>query len=91
MSHFHEGWDNLVDSTKKVFINVTCYQDNATAKNVVTTVKKIGFSENKIFKGLDWNLVVNGDYNVRRRRGEDFIFLIETNGKNINFKQIGKL
>lgn len=59
--HLYEEWSGRIDTTKKVFINVNCYHDSVIAKNAVAAIKKIGFSENKIFKGMDLGLVTDGD------------------------------
>mgnify|MGYP003624023872 CR=1 FL=1 len=81
----------LLDSSRKVFVNENCYQDKEITSHIITALEKMGFSKDNITRGVNLDLMRNGDYKIRCIGGDVMVFQIEFYKENVILKPITKL
>ena len=85
------GTVQVLDSSRKAFINENCYKDEVIARYVLKQLEQIGFSKNNIVQGLDLNIAIEGDYRIGCVGGDILVSQIEMIGNSITLRPIGFL
>jgi hypothetical protein len=83
-------WDGTLDLSKRVFVEMSCYQDKEMKTYVLTRLERLGFSKNKMVEGLNLDLARTGDYYIRCGGADVLISKMSFNGNDISLERLGK-
>lgn len=78
-----------MDTSRKVFINETCFKDQVTIRYILKKLDVMGFSKNNIVRRSDLYLATEGDYEIRYEGGDILISQVEFKDDNFSLRQIG--
>lgn len=81
----------MLDSSRRVFINENCFREEKMQVCVQGKLEKMGFSKDNIVRGVDLDLMRDGDYKIRCVESEPVVFEIGFQKENIILKKIGSL
>lgn len=79
----------LMDTTKKVFINETCFKDRITINYILKKLYRTGFSKDNIIRRSDLYLATEGDYEIRYAGGDILISQVELKDDKFSLRQVG--